>query len=378
MKRFLFIRLVAVMTCFVAGGLIAGVAAAGAKMRIVQQGPEAVENVAALEDISQSPGAEPQVVISLVGDVLLASNVGNAIAAYGADYPWQDTARLLSHADVTIANLECTVSERGEPIPEKQYTFRASPDSIDGAANAGVDILTLANNHVMDYGAGAFLDTLGVIKEKNLRYAGAGVNEEEAFRPVLLEINGFKIAVLAFSKVVPRTDWIAGKSRPGIASGHNSKLMLDSVRQAAGKSDITVVSMHWGQETAEYPGLEERNLAHRLVDAGADVVVGHHPHVIQGLEFYRNKLIAYSLGNFIFTSSSQKAREGSIMQIVFDSGGGYAARIIPTFINSGATTVLRGDDRKRVLSRVNGLSSGFGTTVQENGVISPKSESGGQ
>ena len=378
MKRFLFIKLVAVMTCFVAGGLLAGVAAAGGKINIVQKAAEAVENVAVLGEVALSPEAEPQVVISLVGDVLLADRVGDAIAAYGADYPWQDTARLLGHADVTIANLECTVSERGEPIPEKQYTFRAATDSINGAANAGVDILTLANNHVMDYGASAFLDTLRVIKEKNLRYAGAGVNEEEAFQPVLLEINGFKIAVLAFSKVVPRTDWIAGKGRPGIASGHSSKLMLESIRSAAGKSDITVVCMHWGQETAEYPGREEINLAHRLVDAGADVVVGHHPHVIQGMEFYRNKLIAYSLGNFIFTSSSQRAREGSIMQIVFDSGGGYTARIIPTFINSGATTVLRGDDRKKVLSRVNGLSSGFGTAVQENGVISPKRESGGQ
>ncbi|KJS68869.1 MAG: hypothetical protein JL50_03375 [Peptococcaceae bacterium BICA1-7] len=347
-------------------------------MNIAQKAAVAVENIAVAGEVQLSPEVEPQVVITLVGDVLLADRVGDAIAAYGADYPWRDTARLLGHADVTIANLECTVSERGEPIPEKQYTFRAAPESIRGAVNAGVDILTLANNHVMDYGPAAFLDTLRVIKEKKLLYAGAGLNEEEAYGPVLLERNGFKIAVLAFSKVVPRTDWIAGKSRPGVASGHNSKLMLESVRQAAERADITIVSMHWGQETADYPRQEEINLAHRLVDAGADVVVGHHPHVMQGLELYNNKLIAYSLGNFIFTSSSQKAREGSIMQIVFDSGGGFTARIIPTYINSAATTVLRGEERKRVLSRVKGLSAGFGTSVQENGVISLKRESGGQ
>ncbi|MCL5058331.1 MAG: CapA family protein [Actinobacteria bacterium] len=377
MRRFVFIRLVCVLTCFVAGGLLAGVAVAGAKINVVQQSAEAFENHIG-ETIPQSLEAAPQIIVSLVGDVLLASGVGSAIAASGPDYPWLDTARLLRHSDIAIANLECSVSERGNPVPEKKYTFRAAPDSINGAVNAGVDVFTLANNHVMDYGADAFMDTLRVIKEKGLSYAGAGVNEAEAFRPVLLERNGFKIAVLAFTKVVPRTDWIAGKNRPGIASGYSRKLMMESIRSAAEKGDIIIVCMHWGQETADYPSREEIALAHSLIDAGADVVVGHHPHVIQGLELYKNKLIAYSLGNFIFTSSSQKAREGSILQIIFDSGGGYTARIIPTFIASGTTTVLRGDDRKRVLSRVNGLSAGFGTSVQENGTISPKRESGGQ
>jgi poly-gamma-glutamate synthesis protein (capsule biosynthesis protein) len=319
-------------------------------------------------------------VVSLVGDVLLASGVGAAIAANGADYPWRETGRLLRYSDLTIANLECSVSERGDPIPDKEYTFRAAPGSVQGAVNAGVDIFTLANNHVLDYGVDAFLDTMEILRQNNLRYVGAGAGEDEALRPVLLERGGFKIAVLGFTRVVPRTDWIAGKNRPGLASGYNEKLVLENVRWAAGQSDIIIVCVHWGQELVDYPGRAEINLAHRLVDAGADVVVGCHPHVLQGVEIYRDKLIAYSLGNFIFTSSSARAaREGAILQVVFNSGGESTAKIIPTYITSGTTIILRGSDRKRVLSRLSGLSAGFGTTVRENGsIISTAKESGAQ
>lgn len=372
MKRFLFIRLVAVLTCFVAGGLMAGVAVAGAKMNMAKGSvilADSSDDDAGGELVVRQGETGPEVVVNMVGDVLLASGVDTAIAANGPDYPWQDTGRLLRQADLTIANLECSISNRGEPVPEKEYTFRARPDAIKGAVNAGVDIFALANNHTMDYGVDALMDTMRIIRENNIFYVGAGASEGEAVRPVILERKGFKIAVLSFSRVVPWTDWIAGRKKPGLASGYNTKLMLDSLRSAAEKSDITIIYMHWGQELDDYPNQEEINLAHRLVDAGADVVIGCHPHVLQGMEIYKGKLIAYSLGNFIFTSSSTRAREGAILQVAFNSGGENAARIIPTYISGGSTSILRGSDRKRVLSRLEGLSAGFGANIQENGSL---------
>lgn len=131
-----------------------------------------------------------RVVISMAGDVLLASGVGYAIARYGPDYPWRDTAEVLRNSDIVIANLECSVSKRGNPEPNKEFTFRAAPEALMGAVNAGVDIFTLANNHVLDFGQNAFADTLLNLKENSIKYSGAGMTEEESWRPAMVESNG--------------------------------------------------------------------------------------------------------------------------------------------------------------------------------------------
>jgi poly-gamma-glutamate synthesis protein (capsule biosynthesis protein) len=377
MGRFLFFKLLAVLVFFVSGGILAGTALADININfnIVREGYSEQINKQVNEEVEpvtreQSDSAGEKVVISMVGDVLLASGVGQAMAVHGPDYPWRGTSEVLRESDITIANLECAVSTGGSPEPDKQFTFRALPDALAGAADAGVDVLTLANNHILDFGREAMLDTINNIKGIDIYYTGAGINEDEAFKPVFLQKKGKNVAVLAFTRVFPRSGWIAGKNTPGVASGFNYRLMMDRIEAAESQADETIVLIHWGNEADDFPGPDEINLAHALVDAGADIVAGHHPHVLQGIEVYKGKIIAYSLGNFIFTtSSSRKAREGVILQVAVGSTGSYKAGVIPTGITGGATRILRGGERKSVLDRINQLSGPFGTSVDTNGVV---------
>ncbi len=373
MGRLAFIKLLAVLTCYVAGSLVVGLALVDVNINSYHGGKLTSTEALAEDPAAREKRGNQRVEIALVGDVLLASGVGDAIAAHGPDYPWQGTAEVIRESDVTIANLECAVSERGDPEPDKEFTFRASPRSLAGAARAGVDVFTLANNHVLDFGRSAMLDTISHIKENGLKWAGAGINREEATRPAVLDVQGKRVAVLAFTRIIFRSSWIAEEDRAGVASGQDYRSVMEAVKAAENWADITVVSMHWGDEYEEFPHERDVKLARELVDAGADIVTGHHPHVIQGIEIYKGKVIAYSLGNFIFTTPrSPRAREGAILKVTAEGNGDYSAIIIPTYIDGGTTTVLKGVDRARVLERINRLSDPFMTAVDAEGVVHKK------
>lgn len=383
MKKFLFIKYLVLMTSFVCGGLLTGLAVVNWDIDFLQAKETYAQEVDIAEtDINrkaQAPEGEMEkVLFSLVGDVLLASGVGDAIAAYGPDYPWRNVTEILRESDVAVANLECAISERGIPAEDKQFTFRASPLALAGVEQAGIDVLTLANNHILDFGPEAMLDTIRFIGERELKYTGAGINLAQAAAPAMLQKKGQMITVLAFSRVIPWGTWAAGEGRPGVAGGHNQKLVIERVKDAGKNADITVVCIHWGNELQDFPNQNDIDLARALVDSGADIVVGHHPHVLQGVEIYKGKVIAYSLGNFIFTTSAvPRAREGAVLQVKAGNDGSYSARIIPTYISGGTTTILTGDEKKRVLDRINYLCSPFGTVVDEEGFISLRRRSPG-
>ncbi|GBF34076.1 capsule biosynthesis protein capA [Desulfocucumis palustris] len=323
------------------------------------------------EDIINDNNKNSPVLLNLAGDVLLASGVGRVMTMNGVDYPWEKVAGLLKEGDVTAANLECCISARGRPEPDKQFTFRAVPGVLAGVQGAGIDVFTLANNHVLDFGPEAMKDTLVHLDNYGLAYTGAGMNVNCATMPVIVEKKGLKVGFLAFSRVLPRASWAAGPKRLGIASGYDPGPVKDSVKSLAGRADFVVVSLHWGKEMADYPRKEDVGFGHMLVDAGADVVLGHHPHVIQGVEFYKNKMIAYSAGNFIFSPSSTRAREGMIIQVEAENKKIGRARIIPTEIINAQTHILQGQQRERVLQRVRVLSGGMNSTVDPEGFVEP-------
>lgn len=312
------------------------------------------------------------VVINLAGDVLLAAGVGKVIANKGVDYPWENVAGLFGEGDITAANLECCISTGGRPEPEKQYTFRASPAVLEGARRAGVDIFTLANNHVLDYGYLALEDTLGNLRRCGILFTGAGLNLEQALTPVIVDKHGLKVGFLAFTRVFPHGSWVAGPEKWGVANGFEHGVVQAAVQSLAERSDFVVVSVHWGKEKAEYPCKDQIMFGRMLADAGANVVIGHHPHVIQGIEFYNNNVIAYSSGNFIFSSSAPKAREGIILQIEAESGQIHRARVIPTGIYNAQPKILSGTDRQRVLNRLDTLSTGMNTVIDGEGFLTPK------
>ena len=163
-------------------------------------------------------------------------------------------------------------------------------------------------------------------------------------------------------------------SNPGIASGHNMNSMIADVKALRSQVDLLVVSIHWGVELADHPRPHERSIAYKLVDVGADLVFGHHPHVLQGLEYYNDSLIAYSAGNFIFTTPrSMKARQGMILQVRAGQKGVLEAVVVPTLVDAGRAKVLQGEDREQVLRRLETLSAPFGTVISLGGKVTQSS-----
>jgi len=239
------------------------------------------------------------------GDVIFEKQMNGLMDKKGKDYILADTKSVLQAADLTAINLETPVSRRGIKEKDKQYTFRARPECVSILANAGIDIVSLANNHSLDYGRDALSDTFKYLKNGGLLYAGAGQNINEASMPVYIDRKGCKIAFIATSRVVPYITWHAGTKTSGVASTYNTNIIKKEITEARKKADIVVVYVHWGEERKEIPVKHQKDLARLYVDCGADIVIGSHPHILQGLEFYKGKLIAYSLGNFVFTDAKK-------------------------------------------------------------------------
>jgi poly-gamma-glutamate synthesis protein (capsule biosynthesis protein) len=288
-------------------------------------------------------------------------------------YPFDSTRAVLLRADITVANLEAPFTSQGQPF-EKTYTFRVPPQYAGSLKDAGLDVLTLANNHVFDYGPSGFFTTADVLDSLGLVFCGAGRDRTEAERGVIVERDGWRAGFLAYSLTYPSEFW-AGTSRPGTAFP-----VEDRVRariQALGDSaDFVVVSFHWGGERMDHPKPYQRRWARFAVDAGADLVIGHHPHVLQGVEFYKGGLIAYSLGNYVFGSYNRKSPDSAILKVRFDRKGLLIAEIIPILVNNYEVHFqprrLRGEERKRVLRHVNAISrplNGGRDVVGESGLV---------
>jgi len=233
--------------------------------------------------------------LTFAGDIMLDTLPGEYIAA-GKD-PFADFAKIFAAADASIGNLECVVATTGEKL-DKKYTFRAHPRTLP-FLRKHFAALSLANNHSGDYGHVAFLEQLDLLRAHQIGYFGGGKNTVEARTPLVLERKGLKIAILGYNEFKPRY-FEAGPSWPGLAWSVDEQVTADiRAARTIHKADLVIPFMHWGWEY-EPPSDRQRELARLMIDAGADLVVGAHPHVIQQPEYYRGKLIAYSLGNFVF------------------------------------------------------------------------------
>lgn len=229
------------------------------------------------------------------GDIMLDELPGEDIAQ-GRD-PFQHFAPIFAKADAAIGNLECVVATTGEKV-KKPFTFRAHPRVLD-VLKKHFDAVSLANNHTGDFGHAAFSEQLELLKQKELPYFGGGRNTNEARTPLILNLQGIRIAILGYNEFKPRL-FEAGPSWPGVAWSVDEQVVADlKAARTIHKADLVIPVMHWGWE--EEPANDrQKQLAQLMIDNGADVVVGGHPHVTQGAEYYHGKLIVYSLGNFVF------------------------------------------------------------------------------
>mgnify|MGYP003639608252 CR=1 FL=1 len=248
----------------------------------------------------------PSITLALVGDIMLSRGVSRDLEARKLDYtyPFLATAPLLQTADIAFGNLECPVSGRGEKL-DKNYTFNAAPEAVEGLTFAGFDVLSLANNHTLDYGLVALDDTIRILSENEI--VGIGISEKDGPQePAILERNGIRVGFLAY--VDPNSPFGDAKEFLPFEKGPVKALEASLTRDIAAlneKVDIVVVSIHWGIEYMDDPDEAQIALGQFAIDQGADIVAGHHPHVQQEPTWYKDGLIIYSMGNFVFDQRSR-------------------------------------------------------------------------
>jgi len=265
------------------------------------------ENIAEEETEATAP-AEPEIediTLLFAGDVYLSNHVLNAYDKAGGIHGVLDEGirAEIEAADVFMVNQEFPFTERGTKAADKQYTFRLPHDRLYLMNEMGIDIVTLANNHILDFGPEGITDSIAALNEAGIKYVGAGENLEEAKKLEIIEVGGRKIGFLGTSRVYMAASWAAGENHPGVFSTYDPALPIEEIKKADELVDYLVVYVHWGIERNTQPENYQRVMGQQYIDAGADIVIGSHPHVLQPLEYHNGKPIMYSMGNFVFGSS---------------------------------------------------------------------------
>ncbi|MCL2717199.1 MAG: CapA family protein [Lachnospiraceae bacterium] len=277
---------------------------------------------------------------------------GNTVDAAFSD----DLLEIMREADVMMLNNEFTYTTRGAPFPEKLFTFRAKPETASWLNDMGVNLVSLANNHTFDYGEISLLDTLDTLEAYGVPYVGAGRNIEEAAAPVYFIISDIKIAFIAATQIErfhnPDTRG-ATETLPGVFRFLNNERLLYTIAEARENSDFVVVFLHWGSERATEPDWSQLEQSLKIAAAGADLIVGAHPHVLQEITVHGNTPVAYSLGDFWFSS---RTVDTGLLEAIFDVNGLKSLRFIPALQHNCFTSLLHDGEKIRVLDIMRNLS----------------------
>jgi len=289
-----------------------------------------------------------------VGDISYSRGVERIVKKHkDLNYPFLKIRDYLNSADLVFGNLETPITY-GQEIPDFEMIFRSNPGTQLPLKQAGFTVLSLANNHTPNFGELGLKDTFNYLEKVGIKYVGAGNNEKEANKPVYSQVNGMKFAFLAYNDtdVVP-AEYEAGPGHSGTAFMRSHK-MTESVKEAEQKADFVVVSMHSGTEYTNKPNDSQISFAHEAIDAGADLVIGHHPHVIQTTEKYKGKYIFYSLGNFVFDQMwSRETREGLLIKVYFTKKEIYKISFLPVFMeNLAQPRMVKYDKAQEILARL--------------------------
>lgn len=281
-------------------------------------------------------------VIHGVGDVATDTSYIPALAQHGHDHAWSGLEGLFEEDDLTVINLECAPSNLGRPLP-KTFVFRCDLESLPVMVANGVEVVNLANNHSGDYGKEALVDGRAQAEAAGLFPVGVGRDAAEAHQPAIIEVKGWTIAVLGFGGVVPSWDWIATDDRPGMADGKNIETMVAAIAAAAEIADLVIVTIHWGVELDTQPRPEQRTMAAAMIEAGADIIFGHHSHRLQPLEVVDGAHVAWGLGNFVWPRLSDASATTAIARVVVQPDGAMESCLIPAFIRTSGRPEITAD-----------------------------------
>lgn len=329
------------------------------------------------EKITNNIESEPQVEIEekektliFTGDIMLSREVNSKMERF-KDYNWPflKITDFLNKVDLVIANLESPFLKDAKTytVNLDSFSFKANPLAVSGLNLANIKVISLANNHTINQGKQGIIDTIEILEENNIKYTGAGLNEEEARKPAIIKEGEDTFAFLSYA--YPQDYSLATENRHGLAGMDIEKMEADigKLKQAE-NIDLIVVLMHAGTEYTLKPNWQQKDFARAAIYAGADIVVGHHPHWPQTFEFYNNKPIIYSLGNFVFDQMwSTETKQGLMLKLTWQEGI-KELNLIPTKIyNYGQVEILpEGAERSDVLERIGADESGIIYKKDEN------------
>lgn len=305
------------------------------------------------EPVREEP-EEKETSLVFAGDVYISRHVEANYDREGIDSVLsQGLQAEMQQADLCMVNEEFPFGTVGTPMEDKQYTFQVNPFYVSLFEDMGVDIVSLANNHVLDYGTDCLRETFVTLERTGIAYAGAGDTREEASALKTYEFNGETFGILAASRVIPVPEWNIENRQPGVFTTYDETALVESIKKAKESCDYVIVYVHWGVEHTTELTDHQTYLAHAYVDAGADLVLGSHSHCLQGIENYNGSLIFYSLGNYVFNQNIEKT-----MLVKLESHKGEKQiSLIPAYA-AGAKT-MEYEDRQEFFSYLEGLSSGL-------------------
>ena len=275
----------------------------------------------------------------------------------------------MQNADIMMVNHEFQFSTRGEPMEDKQFTFQTDPKNVQILLDLGIDIVSLANNHSLDFGQDALQDTFVTLDEAGILYAGAGDSKERAEELQVIEVNGKKFGFLAATRVIPVAGWDVRNKQPGLFTTYDDTRLVERIRESKEECDFLAVYVHWGIEREEYPEEYQNVIAKHCVEAGADVIIGAHPHVLQGIEFIDEKPVFYSLGNYIFNSNIPKTM---LVKVVIKADDTVEYSLIPAFATNGRTQAMEGTEAEKLYAYMNEIS--VKNYVNSDGSVTNKTE----
>lgn len=316
---------------------------------------------------------EESISLVLAGDTMLGRKMNEAVHREGPAYPWGNVLSMLQAADLAIVNLECVIAASGRPwTPEsKEFHFRADPIAIDVLRIAGIDCVTIANNHVLDYGYEALTEMLERLDAAGIRHAGAGRDWDQARGPALLESHGIHVAVIAATDNEPR--WVATADRAGTnwLPAIEDEPVLQQIREdvqacRTGGADFVIFSMHAGANMVEQSSQEFRDFARAVIDAGADMYFGHSAHLFQGIEIYHGRPIVHDAGDFVDDYAVDRRLRndrGLLFRLHVASRGIQAIELIPLSIAHRQVNVAHRLERMGIGERIRRLSGEFGTGI---------------
>ena len=344
--------------------IIAAVNGARSKKRAAEEAAKAQ----AAQEVSTE--AEPQIgdaTLFAVGDIMIGRQLRENYSSNGISGILTDTLRSeMNQADVCIANEEFAFTTNEEEFPDKEYNYKLDPSLVSTFTDMGIDLVTLANNHALDYMEQGLVDSIETLKNAGIQYAGAGKGIEEASALRTFSVNGHTIGVLAASRVLPELTWSAdeGTFETAMFSAYDPEKLYQAIEQADSQCDFLIVYTHWGQmNTTELTDYQTEQ-AHNYVEKGADLVLGAHPHIPQGIEYYNGVPIFYSLGNFMFTGNDG---DQFALKVTIGPDSKPVCQLVPVTSEDGLTKEMTSDAAADFYDHMNSISNG--ASVGSDGMV---------